>query len=59
MEKRSNWRSDIFVYDSMTKKSYFILSIYTLRVCLFVSNKRQNSLAYRAQILYETSRDPR
>ena len=36
-----------------------IIIVYTMLVCLFVSNKRQNGYTDRAQILCGTSRDSR
>ena len=60
------WVTFLFIFYMKTK---FTKSIYKfglsvclfvcLPVCLFVSNKRQNGWTDRAQIFFETSRDPR
>ena len=49
------------VYEYIHKDIYVLsfISINTLLVCLFVSNKRQNVWTDRNQILCETSLDPR
>ena len=42
-----------------TENHHIFIYKFRLSVCLFVSNKRQNGWTDRAQILCETSRDPR
>ena len=66
IKKNSPARKSVSMNDIFDKKVDLVLyskSIHTLLVCLdvcpFVSNKRQNGLTHRAQILCGTSPDPR